>query len=174
MSAGNHATSPQATSTGHAASGAAWLDVHFAACQPEYEAMLRSAGFRPGWHLLDAGCGGGSFLPALAEEVGPSGRITALDLAPENIATVEQRLAVNVPPCPVDARVGSILALPFPDAHFDAAWCANTSQYLDDGQLGLALAELRRVVRPGSLVALKEFDGSAWQIASRVPGLLAR
>lgn len=34
------------TSTGHALSAAAWLDAHYLAGQPEYEAVLRSAGFQ--------------------------------------------------------------------------------------------------------------------------------
>jgi ubiquinone/menaquinone biosynthesis C-methylase UbiE len=162
------------TTSGHDHSSSDWLDGHYQACRAEYEAQARSAGFKPGWHVLDAGCGGGNFLPLLGELVGPTGRLTALDLAPENIATVEARLIPGALDCPLDARVGSILDLPFPNGHFDAVWCANTSQYLDDAHLDLALAELRRVVRPGGLVALKEFDGSVWHISSRVPRLLAR
>jgi 2-polyprenyl-3-methyl-5-hydroxy-6-metoxy-1,4-benzoquinol methylase len=61
------------TSTGHAQSSADWLDLHFEDCRPEYEAMLRSVGIAPGWRVLDAGCGGGAFLPLLAELVGPGG-----------------------------------------------------------------------------------------------------
>ncbi len=39
-------------------------------------------------------------------------------------------------------------------------WCANTTQYLSDAELTAALAELRRVVRPGGLVAVKESDAT--------------
>jgi arsenite methyltransferase len=81
-----------ASSQGHALAGGDWLDVHFEAERPEYEAILRSVGLRHGWHVLDAGCGAGGFLPLIAAEVGPNGRITALDLAPENIATVAHRV----------------------------------------------------------------------------------
>jgi arsenite methyltransferase len=47
--------------------------------------MIRSVGIKPGWRVLDAGCGGGSFLPLLAELVGKDGNVSALDPAPENI-----------------------------------------------------------------------------------------
>jgi cyclopropane fatty-acyl-phospholipid synthase-like methyltransferase len=37
------------------------LDNHYIAMQAEYEEQLRWVGLEPGWHVLDAGCGGGSF-----------------------------------------------------------------------------------------------------------------
>lgn len=147
------------SSRGHTGSAASWLDAHYAMARPEYEAMLRSVGLRPGWRVLDAGCGNGAFLPLLAELVGPTGHVTALDLAPENVAAVRERVAAAPLACPVAAEVGGIAALPFPDASFDAVWCANTLQYLpgEEDMLG-ALREFRRVTRPGGLVASKEID----------------
>ena len=61
------------SSTGQVGTGAGYLSAHYEACRPEYEAMLRSVGMQPGWHVLDAGCGGGDFLPLLVELVGPGG-----------------------------------------------------------------------------------------------------
>jgi len=48
------------TSSGSQLSEGSYLDEHFAACQAEYESMLRSVGLEQGWHVLDAGCGSGS------------------------------------------------------------------------------------------------------------------
>jgi SAM-dependent methyltransferase len=124
--------------------------------------------------VLDAACGSGSFLPWLAELVGPSGRLAALDLAPENVALVGRRVADWALPCPVEARDGTVLALPYPDASVDAVWFANTSQYLTDEELLAALAELRRVVRPGGLVAVKETDGQLARVLPAPTGLLLR
>ncbi len=139
-----------ATAGGHAVSAAGWLDAHFEACRPEYEAILGGVGIEPGWRVLDAGCGGGNFLPRLAGLVGPTGAVAAVDLAPDNVAAVRARLAALALPCPVEVGVGSLLRLPYPDAHFDAAWCANVLMYLTDDELPAALAELRRVVRLGA------------------------
>jgi SAM-dependent methyltransferase len=147
------------TSTGFANSEADWLDTHFQLARPEYEAQVRAVGIRPGWRVLDAACGSGGYLPWLAELVGPDGRLAALDLTPENAATVEGRVAALALPCPVAVRLGDVTALPYPDAAFDAVWFANTSQYLSDDQLRAALAEFRRVVRPGGLVAAKDSTG---------------
>ncbi|QLQ04643.1 MAG: hypothetical protein HZY76_00075 [Anaerolineae bacterium] len=88
------------TSTGHAPA-AAWLDAHYLAGQPEYEAVLRSAGFQAGWRVLDAGCGGGSYLPLLGDLLGPDGRLSAVDLAPENVA---RRGADRLWPAPLPDR----------------------------------------------------------------------
>lgn len=145
-----------ASSTGHPGSAGTYLDAHFEACRPEYEAMLRSVGIHPGWRVLDAGCGRGNFLPFIAESVGSAGSIAALDLAPENIATVERSVALWQLPTPVTAHVGSVLALPFPDDHFDAVWCANILEYLPDADFPTALRECCRVVRPGGLVGIKD------------------
>jgi len=79
---------PHTTSTGVANSAADWLDDHFEYARPEYEAQLCAVGIQPGWRVLDAACGAGSFLPWIADLVGPSGNIAALDLTPENVAVV--------------------------------------------------------------------------------------
>jgi len=162
-----------ASSTGQLMTDAGWLDVHFEAGRPEYEAMLRSVGIQSGWQILDAGCGSGGFLPLLSELVGPSGRIAALDLAPDNIAIIERRVDGWDLPTPVEARVGSALALPYDDDAFDAVWCAATTQYLTDDELATMLAEFRRVVRPGGLVAIKEVDSAVISFTPAPPLIVA-
>jgi arsenite methyltransferase len=167
----NRSGSRLSSATGHSLSEAGWLDAHYEACRPEYEAMLRSVGIERGWRVLDAGCGVGSFLPALAGIVGPSGEISALDLDPSNIEVAHQRGALTEVTTPLSVHVGSILELPFADNAFDALWCSNTLQYFTDDELSVALGEFRRVVRPGGLVALKDADLSLMRISPTVPFL---
>lgn len=135
------------TSTGHALSAAAWLDAHYLAGQPEYEAVLRSAGFQAGWRVLDAGCGGGSYLPLLSELLGPDGRLSAVDLAPENVARVEALIGSGRLPCQTDVRIADVTRLPFDDGSCDAVWSANVTQYLPDPALRAMLSEARRVLK---------------------------
>jgi ubiquinone/menaquinone biosynthesis C-methylase UbiE len=142
-----------ASSNGLAFTDASIVDAHFEACRDSYLALLRTVGIQPGWHVLDAGCGSGSFLPAIAELVGPQGRVSAIDLAAENISLAKASGLADV-------RQGSLLRLPYPDDTFDAVWCANTVQYLDDDELLLALSELSRVVRAGGVVAVKDLDAT--------------
>ncbi|MET9679276.1 class I SAM-dependent methyltransferase [Streptomyces coeruleorubidus] len=134
------------------------VDAHFRACEEPYLHLLGQAGIRVGQHVLDAGCGTGDFLPHLAALVGDQGRISAVDLAEENAALATDRAKAWRLPCPTDIRTASLLNLPYPDNTFDIAWCANTVQYLDDHELASALAELRRVVRPGGTIAIKDLD----------------
>jgi arsenite methyltransferase len=154
-----HTSALHAPSTGLAASDAAWLNCSRAAFQTENEAVVRSIGIDSGWHVLDAGCGSGSFLPVLAGLVGPTGRLTALDLAPENIAAVREQLEQQPLTCPVDTVVSSILEMPFDDGTFDAVWVTQVLMYLSDPECQQALAEFHRVVRPGGLIAVKESSG---------------
>lgn len=161
-----------ASSTGQVFAAVDWLDARFETARPGYEAIVGSVGIQPGWRVLDAGCGTGGFLPLLADLVGPSGALAALDIAAENIATVQARLTGWGLPCSVETRVGGLDALPFPDACFDVVWCANVTQYLSDDDLMVALAEFRRVLRPGGLVVIKDVDGNLMRAPSRVPGLV--
>lgn len=166
--------SHQATSTGHNLGACDHLDQHYAALQAEYEATLLSAGLQPGWRILDAGSGNGAFLPQMAKQLGPSGHITAVDLAPENVERVKSLVAGEAFGCPADAQVGDVTALPFARATFDATWSANVSQYLTADQLAAAMDEFRRVTRPGGLIAVKEVDISVWQFQPQDPRMMWR
>src|SRR5262249_28881445 len=128
----------------------------------------------PGWRVLDAACGPGSFLPLIAGQVGPTGSIAAFDLAPDNAAAAERVVAGWHDARPVEVRVASLTALPYEPAALDALWCANSPCYLDDEDLAPALAEFRRVVRPGGLVAVKDADPGLWLFSPGDPTLLWR
>jgi arsenite methyltransferase len=163
-----------ATSAGHAMSLAGWVDAHYLACQPEYEAMVRSVGLQAGWHILDAGSGTGQFASVIAELVGVRGRISAIDIAPENIAIVQAQAASGVFQCSVDARRADVRALPFADQTFDAVWSANVMQYLNQCELAEALAEFSRVLKPGGVLAVKDGDITALQVFPIPPTMLWR
>lgn len=167
-------TSHATTTTGHALSEATWLDTHFEVAREINATMIQEAGLQSGWHVLDAGCGGGSFLPLINELVGPSGNITALDFAPENINIVKQRVAAEQFTCTVETKVGSIIKLPFADDTFDAIWCANVVQYLTAAEFHQAAAEFQRVLRSGGILALKEMDLTSMQFGPMDPAVIWR
>jgi arsenite methyltransferase len=162
------------TSTGHAVSDAPWLDLHFQTARAEYEEALRFVGIKPGWMVLDAGCGSGGYVPLLCELVGPVGRVAALDLAPENVAQVERLIQDGRCAAPVDVRVGSVLDLPYAAETFDCVWCANVAQYLTEAEFTRVMGEFRRVTKPGGLVVVKDSDGTLLQVLPLDPAIWAR
>ena len=150
------------------------LDDHFESNRSGYTALLHQVGIQPGWHVLDAGAGGGNFPPLIADLVGETGQITAFDLSAENVNVMEKRLGEWHLPCPVDVVEGTVVDLPFEDDAFDAIWCANTSQFLSDDELDQSLREFRRVTGPGGLVAVNDIDGGGIAIRTMHPEYIWR
>ena len=117
---------------------------------------LRRATYRlmrpsPGSSLLDAGCGPGTDVVALAPQVMPGGRVIGVDISQRMVDLARKRHAGVEG---VEFRRGSVEKIPFPDAYFDAARSMRTLQYLDDRLP--ALRELARVTRPGGRVVISE------------------
>jgi ubiquinone/menaquinone biosynthesis C-methylase UbiE len=161
----------KATSTGHRLAAGHHLDLHYDALRREYDEALRFAHFQAGWHVLDAGAGNGAFLPLMCRMLGPSGKVDAVDLSPENVASIAE---IRKLACPVVPRVGDITELPYDNNSFDAVWSANVSQYLTNEQLTQAMSEFRRVVKPRGVITIKEVDISVWQFQPQDPLLMWR
>jgi len=119
---------------------------------------------RPGERVLDIGSGPGYLAATLAERVGRSGTVCAVDPSPAMNALAERK-AVGLPQLTVE--LGDALALPFPDGGFDAAVATQVYEYVAD--MPAALAELRRVLRPGgrALILDTEWDSFVWHVADR-------
>ena len=59
----------------------------------------------------------------------------------------------------IDARVGSIHQIPYPDDHFDAIFCSEVLEHLDNVTLSSGLAEILRVLkRGGHMIGTVPFD----------------
>lgn len=131
-------------------------EAYFRACAPQHLESLRQVGLLPGWRVLDAGCGNGCYLPWIVDLVGRQGRITAVDADGGQVARAAGRVGRMGAPCPVEVARADVVRLPFDDGVFDAVWCADTVRCLGDEELAAALAEYRRVLRPGGTLAVKE------------------
>ncbi len=136
--------------------------------------MARAVGIQSGWHVLDAGCGTGLFLPLLSALVGPTGKVTAIDVAPENRQHAQQLVDALAIGANITIQSGDVTQLDFADNTFDAVWCANVTQYLTDEQFAAMLQEFLRVCKPGGLVGIKEFDVTTWQFLPGDPLLMPR
>ena len=116
------------------------------------------AHLRAGMDLLDVGCGPASITADLAERVAP-GRVVALDAASGALEAARATLRDRGLSEQVEVTCGDVMALPFEDASFDVVHAHQVLQHLAD-PVG-ALAEMRRVTRPGGIVAVRDAVYSA-------------
>jgi ubiquinone/menaquinone biosynthesis C-methylase UbiE len=112
---------------------------------------------RAGMRLLDVGCGPGTISVDLASLVAP-GEAIALDREESVLAEVE-RLAQARNLASLSTAVGDVYALPWADGAFDVVHAHQLLQHLTDPVA--ALREMRRVSRPGGLVAVRDADFGA-------------
>ncbi len=111
-----------------------------------------------GMDLLDVGCGPASITADLAERVAP-GRVVALDAASDALQAARATLSERGLSEQVELTRGDVMALPFEDASFDVVHAHQVLQHLAD-PVG-ALAEMRRLTRPGGMVAVRDAVYSA-------------
>lgn len=108
----------------------------------------------PGSTILDVGCGAGDDVCALAELVGPHGRVVGVDNSAAMIAAANTRASALQ--LPIEFHVGTIAQLDFADHTFDGCRSDRVFQHLDDRRQ--ALAELLRVVKPGGRIVVSDTD----------------
>ena len=114
-----------------------------------------------GKDLLDAGCGNGYGLELLAQTFRPR-RLVGFDLMPEQIDRARKRgLAAEI-------ALGDITAIAHPDATFDGAFVFGILHHVPAWRV--ALCELARVLRPGGVLLVEEFHGTAVRLEDRVMG----
>jgi ubiquinone/menaquinone biosynthesis C-methylase UbiE len=117
---------------------------------PSTEEFLDFIGLRKGWRALEVACGPGIASRAAARRLGEKGSLVASDFS-EAMTRLGAERAPERRAAPIEWRVLDAQKLDLPDSQFDAVFC----------QLGLmlfarpdaALAEMRRVAKPGAPVA---------------------
>jgi ubiquinone/menaquinone biosynthesis C-methylase UbiE len=111
---------------------------------PWAQALVARAGLKHGESVLDVACGTGVIARLAAEAVGPTGRVTGLDLNAGMLA-VARSLATR-PGAPITWIEGSAMTMKLPNASFDVVFCQQGLQFFPDRLA--ALREMRRVLRP--------------------------
>ncbi|MFV0426546.1 MAG: methyltransferase domain-containing protein [Beutenbergiaceae bacterium] len=112
---------------------------------------------RPGMDVLDVGCGPGTITVDLATHV-PGGRVLGIDTAPQILERAAE-LAVAQGVENVEFETADVTALPQADASFDVVHAHQVLQHLSDPVA--ALVEMRRVLRPGGWLAIRDADYGA-------------
>ena len=115
---------------------------------------VEQSGLRPGQRALDVAGGTADLAVQFARRVGPTGEVVLTDINGAMLARGRDRMVdagVPVPAVQCDAE-----KLPFPDEHFDCVSVAFGLRNMTHKDR--ALAEMRRVVKPGGKVMVLEFS----------------
>ncbi|UIF86644.1 bifunctional demethylmenaquinone methyltransferase/2-methoxy-6-polyprenyl-1,4-benzoquinol methylase UbiE [Cupriavidus sp. UYPR2.512] len=115
---------------------------------------IAQAGVRPGHKVLDLAGGTGDLAKAFAKQAGPTGEVWLTDINESMLRVGRDRLlnkGIVTPVCLCDAE-----RIPFPDNHFDLVTVAFGLRNMTHKDA--ALAEMRRVVKPGGKVMVLEFS----------------
>ncbi|MYB21172.1 MAG: methyltransferase domain-containing protein [Chloroflexi bacterium] len=134
----------------------------------EVEAWFLLPRLGPGMSLLDAGCGPGTVTTGLARTVSP-GNVVGLDAAPgvlEHARGHAQEERVDN----VTFIAGDVYALDFPEGAFDVVYANQLLQHLADPVR--AISEMRRVLKPGGLLAVRDADYATMSPHPKFPEFL--
>ncbi|KAJ5101331.1 hypothetical protein NUU61_003553 [Penicillium alfredii] len=113
---------------------------------------------QPYMSILDVGCGPGSISIDLAQRV-PSGHVIGVEYVSDPLDGARE-LASAAGVKNISFQVGDIHDLPFPENTFDVVHAHQVLQHIADPVQ--ALHEMRRVAKPGGIVAARESAGLTW------------
>lgn len=133
--------------------------------RPRALAAWREAGFSVGQTILDIGCGPGYAAVDLAEIVGPTGRVIAVERSRRFLdyleAQCKQRAVINIATRELDLDQGEL-----PRGIADGAWSRWVFSFLKGPRR--ALQRVRDALRPGAVLVLHEYyNYGSWRAAPR-------
>jgi SAM-dependent methyltransferase len=123
--------------------------------------LIRFGGLADGERVVDVGCGTGSLTFTLSQ-IANVAAVVGIDQAEVYVAHARAR---NTDPR-ITLQQADARALPFADAAFDRAFSMLVLQFIPDAPR--AVAEMRRVVRPGGTVAAAVWDGYGGMLRTRL------
>jgi len=134
-----------------------FLDSNIRRAMQPPAALIRRSGIQPGMRVLEIGCGSGAYTLEIARAVGAAGKVVALDIQPGMLEQLKNKLArsENTDIRNIEPLLASAYQLLFQDGSFDATFMITVLQEIPDK--GRALAEVRRTLRPGGIVAVTEW-----------------
>ena len=108
----------------------------------------------PGMHLLDVGCGPGTITLGLAAAVAP-GEAIGVDIA-ESVLDQARASASEANATHLRFEQASATQLPYPNDTFDAIFAHTLLEHVPNPLA--ALQEMKRVLKPGGLIGLRDCD----------------
>jgi ubiquinone/menaquinone biosynthesis C-methylase UbiE len=122
------------------------------------EHVVELAALKTGERVLDAGCGTGLTALCIAARH-PGCTVQGIDISPRMIAAARRNAERKG--LAAEFRVGSITALPYPDAAFEVVITNIMFHHLDLEEKRRAVGEVARVLAPGGRYVSAEFGPRA-------------
>jgi ubiquinone/menaquinone biosynthesis C-methylase UbiE len=117
---------------------------------------------QPSDHLLEIGCGPGVAIQGFAA-LAKEGRVVGIDASTVMVEQARKRNAKAIAMGRVEIEQGEASALPYPDASFEKVAATHVIYFWSD--VVTTLQEVRRVLRPGGIVAI------GFQIKEHMPSV---
>lgn len=144
-----------------------WLFETFHVSEDEFRSsMIAKLDLKDGSRVLVTGAGLGSDLPFIHSQIGDHGELYAQDLSSVMVAGMQKRVSQKISSGAsrsagnIFLSVGNAESLPFQDDFFDAAFHFGGINFYDN--LGTAICEMDRVVRPGGKVVFGDESVAPW------------
>lgn len=112
--------------------------------RPWGKRLVAAADLMAGERVLDVACGSGIVAQLAAAEVGPGGTVVGVDLNPGMLQLARRQ--AQPPGAAIEFIEGNAESLPVPGSSFDAVFCQQGLQFVEDR--AAAVRELRRVLTP--------------------------
>ena len=122
---------------------------------PLADATLNAVPLAAGDAILDVACGTGIVARKARERAGPAARVVGADLNEGMIAMARSLADPQSRSC--EWHVAGVGEMPFEDGAFDKIFCQQGFQFFPDE--AAALREMRRVSRPGGVLAMTIWSG---------------
>jgi ubiquinone/menaquinone biosynthesis C-methylase UbiE len=111
----------------------------------------------PGDKVLEIGCGTGTLTLAIKAQVGKTGEVAGIDIAPEMVALASRKAARKG--ADISFQVGSMAGIPFPDNRFDVVMCSFMIFHMPEDVRNKGFKEIYRVLKSGGHFCI--FDGAS-------------
>lgn len=134
--------------------GAPWLMRDNREAEERTSQVLEQLQLKPGMVVCDMGCGNGYFTLPMAEQVGPTGKVLAVDIQPEMLQMLSRRV-VEAGLENVDVILGSVVDPKLPEGEIDLLLMVDV--YHEFSHPEQMLAAIRRSLKPDGVVALVEY-----------------
>lgn len=132
------------------------LAAYHTAFRHELSLMVAQLPVLPGATVLDVACGDGAYSALLAEKVGPTGHVVALDIEPKYLEYAQKTIPERAIAAQIEFVAGTLEDPPFPLGSFDLVWCAQSLYSLPEPVA--AVKRMARAARPGGIIAVLEDD----------------